>query len=61
TQHMYVFDITFMMISGYRTEPIPAIIPSIKFFDFIRIAYLPQSPTSQANTQGIHVSFEHKF
>lgn len=55
------FNLAVMLVSGYQIEPIPAVIPSVKITDNIRIAYLPQAPNKQNNTTGWYISFERKM
>jgi len=54
--------ITFALISGYKIEPIAAVIPSVKIPGTpISVAYLPQAPNNTNNTTGWHVMLEANF
>lgn len=55
-------QVTVAMISGYKIEPIPAVIPSLLIpGTAIRVAYLPQAPNNTNNTTGWHVMLEANF
>ena len=60
TQSVGVIDITVGLVSGYKIEPTPVVIPSVKI-GVLRVAYLPQAPNRSTNTTGWHFSFEKSF
>ena len=62
TKEVGYFAVSFILISGYQVEPMPAIIPSLKIPGTpLRVAYLPQAPNKSNNTQGLHLTIETSF
>lgn len=53
------FEVMLGAVAGYKIEPMPVIIPSVKLpYLPLRVAYLPQAPNNKNNTQGLHVMLE---